>query len=157
MSQENSTGTSNNTSGEPTSEAGHTTQDSVDSSHAGTDQEREVHDELWSSRLITGCISRWIAIDFQGIYHNYNYRWAQNTRHYFFSSANIGFLVIYMKGRFLQRAILLAHEVPVLHLRAYFCNIYLFSLASMAAEGQCFFNWWIMLPPQNRGWYLVVS
>ncbi|XP_065026045.1 heat shock 70 kDa protein 17-like [Musa acuminata AAA Group] len=46
VSQENSTGTSNNTSGEPTPEAGHTTQDSVDSSHAGTDQERAAHDEL---------------------------------------------------------------------------------------------------------------
>ncbi|RWV78233.1 hypothetical protein GW17_00060825 [Ensete ventricosum] len=46
VSQENSTGTSNNTSGEPTSETGQTTQDSVDSSHTGTDQERAVHDEL---------------------------------------------------------------------------------------------------------------
>ncbi|CAL9771069.1 unnamed protein product [Musa acuminata subsp. burmannicoides] len=45
VSQENSTGTSNNTSGEPTPEAGHTTQDSFDSSHAGTDQERAVHDD----------------------------------------------------------------------------------------------------------------
>ncbi|RWW57884.1 hypothetical protein BHE74_00035298 [Ensete ventricosum] len=46
VSQENSTGTSNNTSGEPMSETGQTTQDSVDSSHTGTDQERAVHDEL---------------------------------------------------------------------------------------------------------------